>query len=178
MLQGVAKDSAQNLDVKWILVSCRIPQIPQIMEAGGAPASHLQVHSTPLSQGRSPRAAPGKAVTAQRAKPELSPLLPSRASLGATLLRAAQSSCSAGEDLALQFMAGAHTSQRTGADRRGCVHSRTRGCLFCPPQAASLPGARLSASRLLQQERKHGSRSQGLASSSSTAGIDSLFGLT
>lgn len=88
----------------WCLVGS-----PKSRRLEEPPASHLQVHSSPLSQGRSPRAAPGKAVTAQRAKPELSPLLPSRASLGATLLRAAQSSCSAGEDLALQFMAGAHT---------------------------------------------------------------------
>lgn len=69
-------------------------------------------------------------------------------------------------------------SQRTGADRRGCVRWRTSEYLFRPPQAASLPGARLSASRVLQQDRKHGSTSQALVSSSSAAAIDSLFGLT
>lgn len=103
------------------------------------------------------------------------------ASHAATLLHAAQCSCSAGEDLALQLMAGAHTElllRAAGTDRRGCVRSHTSEYLFHPLQPVSLTGARLSASRLLEQERKHGSRSQGLPSFSSTAGVDSLFGLT
>lgn len=141
-------------------------------------------HKSPLSlshpgYGTSPPAIPGKAVPAQHGKPEVVLFCP--ASLGAMLLHAAQSSCSAGEDLALRFMAGVHTElllRALGTDRRGCVHSHTSEYLFGPLQTASLAGARLSASHLLQQERKHGSRSQGLLSFSSAAGIESLLGLT
>lgn len=130
----------------WCLVGS--PKSPKSWRLEEPPASHLQVHSTPLSQGRSPRAAPGKAVTAQRAKPELSPLLPSRASLGATLLRAAQSSCSAGEDLALQFMAGAHTGLLLSAQEQTDEVVFTRAQEGVYSVLCRLPLSQAPASRL------------------------------
>lgn len=72
------------------------------------------------------------------------------------LLHAAQSSCSAGENLALQFMAEVHTEllfRAPGTDRRGCVHLHTSEYLFGLLQTVSLAGACLSASRLLEQEK-------------------------
>lgn len=173
MLQVVARDSAQNWDVEWILEFCRLPKIPQIMEAGGAPCQpSAGVHKSSLPS-RSPPAAPGKAQP--EVSPPAQPCQPwGHAPPGSTK----QLQCRRGSGSPV-YGRSTHwaPSRCTGADRRGCVQPRTSDCLFRPPQAASLPAARLSASRLLQQERKHGSTSQGLVRSSSAAGIDSLFGL-
>lgn len=172
-------DSAQNSDVKRILVFCRFPKIPQTMEAGGAPCQPpARAHKVSLP-GQEPSLAPGK-LSWLGAQPEVSPPAQpcqpwGHAPPGSTK----QLQCRRGSGSPVYGRSTHWTpSQRTGADRRGCVQPRTSEYLFRALQAASLPGARLSASRLLQRDRKHGSTSQGLVSSSSAAGIDSLFGLT
>lgn len=113
------------------------------LEVGGAPCSSRQPSAgAPKSSLFLPRYEPlashpwegchGRALSARGG-----PLLLSHSSRGDVLLRAAQSSCSTGEDLALQLMAGVHTElllRAPGTHRQGCVHSHTSEHLFCPLQ--------------------------------------------
>lgn len=107
----------------WCLVGS--PKFLKLWRLQEHPASHLQVHTSPLSQGRSPPAAPGKAVMAQRLQPEVSPPAQpcqpwGHAPPGSTK----QLQCRRGSGSPV-YGRSTHwaPSQRTGADRRGCVHS-------------------------------------------------------
>lgn len=114
LLQAVAKDSAWNSDVKGILVFCRFPKTPKLGRLQ-EPSAGAQDSSSP---GRSP---PRESCQGHPG---------GGASLGDTLLRAAQSPRSAGEDLPLQFMAGAHTGPLLSAQER------TDGVVFTRAQAS------------------------------------------